>query len=150
STRGELVADPRTNSLIVRDIPEYLDRIKVFIARFDRPTPGVLIESRIVEISRSDARALGIIWGGAWTPGAGQNPPIVEVRGSAPARGGGDKTTGSGQPTTAATFPIGLPSATVFNPAALFGLTLGWLASNFALDVQLQALEGEARAKVVS
>src|SRR5262249_27258404 len=33
STRGELVADPRTNSLIVRDIPEYLDRIKVFIAR---------------------------------------------------------------------------------------------------------------------
>ena len=31
-----------------------------------------------------------------------------------------------------------------------FGLGLGWLASNFALDIQLQALEGERRARVLS
>ena len=34
--------------------------------------------------------------------------------------------------------------------ATPFGLGLGWLASNFALDIQLQALEGQKRARTLS
>jgi type IV pilus assembly protein PilQ len=38
----------------------------------------------------------------------------------------------------------------VFTGGNLFGLTIGWLASNLALDVELQALEGERRARIIS
>ena len=147
SSRGQLTVDQRTNSLIIRDIPDYVQRIREFVVRFDRPTPGVLIEARVVEVNRDDARNLGIVWGGAFTPRAGQNSPIVDVRGSGTARGVGNAT--SGQPTTGASFPAaGFQSP--FTAGNLFGLTFGWLASNFALDLQLQALEGEGRAKIVS
>ena len=37
-----------------------------------------------------------------------------------------------------------------FTAGNLFGLTLGWLASNMALDITLQALEGDNRARVLS
>jgi type IV pilus assembly protein PilQ len=50
---------------------------------------------------------------------------------------------------TAANFPAAAPAITGFaaNP---FALALGYLASNFALDIQIQALEGEGRARVIS
>jgi type IV pilus assembly protein PilQ len=147
SARGTLTIDQRTNSLIIRDIAPYVVQVREFVARFDRPTPGVLIEARIVEINKEDARNLGIVWGGAFTPRAGQNSPITTVRGSGTARGVGNPT--SGQPTTAANFPAAGFQAP-FTAGNLFGLTFGWLASNFALDLQLQALEGEGRAKIVS
>lgn len=138
SPRGELTVDARTNSLIVRDIPENLAKIKEFIAKVDRPTPAILIEARIVEISRRDARSLGIVWGGAFNPRTGQDSPIVDVRGAAPGGTGG----------TAVNLPA--PAPTIGFGASPFGLAIGWLASNFALDLQLQALEGEGRARVLS
>jgi type II secretory pathway component HofQ len=53
---------------------------------------------------------------------------------------------GAVPPTTAANFPARLGSLLTATP---FGLGLGWLASNFALDIQLQALEGQRRARVL-
>ena len=143
SARGELTIDQRTNSLVIRDIPDYMTKIREFITRFDRPTPGVLIESRIVEINRDDARNLGVIWGGVWTPSSGHNSPIVAIGGAGQANGVGT------QPSTAANFPAA-PFVAPFSAANIFGLSLGWLASNFALDIQLQAMEGEQRLKVIS
>jgi type IV pilus assembly protein PilQ len=139
SPRGELTTDARTNSLIVRDIPENLAKLKEFIAKVDRPTPAILIEARVVELSKRDARSLGVVWGGVFTPRTGQDSPIVDVRGASP----------GSPPGTAVNLPAPFPAITGFaaNP---FGIAIGWLASNFALDIQLQALEGEGRARVVS
>jgi type IV pilus secretin PilQ/predicted competence protein len=142
SSRGELTVDARTNSLILRDVPPNLAKIKEFIAKVDRPTATVQIEARVVELQKDDARSLGVIWGGAFTPRSGQNSPVVDVRGA----GIGPAGT---PPSTAVNFPAAAASLTGLagNP---FGLALGWLASNFALDIQLQALEGQGRARVVS
>ncbi len=152
SRRGELTIDQRTNSLIVRDVPDNVAKIKEFLQRLDRPTPAVMIEARIVEINKEDARRLGVVWGGAFTPRAGQNSPIIDVRGGAGPRqsqGAGAFDPAAAPPSTAANFPA--PVASAF-PAAgnLFGLTLGWLASNFALDLSLQAMEGDGRARVIA
>src|SRR4029077_5443445 len=68
SPRGSVTIDQRTNSLIVRDVPDNLVRIRGFTERIDPPAPSVLIEARLVEMLREDARSLGVIWGGAWTP----------------------------------------------------------------------------------
>lgn len=137
SPRGEMTVDPRTNSLIIRDVPPNLAKIKEFIAKVDRPTAPIQIEARIVEITKDDARSLGIVWGGAFTPRTGQNSPIVDVRGAAP----GTRSTVVNAPP---------PTPAIVGGAIPFGLALGWLASNFALDIQLNALEVEGRARVVS
>jgi type IV pilus assembly protein PilQ len=153
SERGSLTIDQRTNSLIVRDIGPNVQRIKEFLTRLDRPTPAVQIEARIVEMSKDDARRLGIVWGGAFTPRAGQNSPVVGIGGSAgragpnAARGGDDPP--PVPPLTAANFPSP-PVLSPFTAGNLFGLTFGWLASNFALDLSLQALEGDNRARILS
>ena len=68
SPRGSLTVDQRTNSLIVRDVPDNLAKIREFIDKVDRSTPSIQIEARLVEMSRQDARSLGVIWGGVWTP----------------------------------------------------------------------------------
>jgi type IV pilus assembly protein PilQ len=153
SERGTLTIDQRTNSLIVRDVAPFVQKIKEFVSRLDRPTPAVQIEARIVEMTKDDARRLGIVWGGAFTPRAGQNAPIVDVRGGAPRPGpqaaaGGDAPP-SVPPSTAVNFPAP-PVLSPFTAGNLFGLTLGWLASNMALDITLQALEGDNRARVLS
>jgi type IV pilus assembly protein PilQ len=147
SPRGSVTVDQRTNSLIVRDVPDYLAKIKDFIDKVDRAAPSVLIEARLVEMTRQDARSLGVIWGGAWTPRTGPNAPVVDVKG-APPSGPVTGAVGAGTPTTAANFPAVLGS--LLAGATPFGLGIGWLASNFALDLQIQALEGQRRARVLS
>jgi type IV pilus assembly protein PilQ len=149
SARGQLTIDQRTNSLIVRDTPDYLAKIRDFIDKVDRAAPAVLIEARLVEMTRADARSLGIIWGGAWTPRTGSNGPIVDMRGTV----GGPTASGEAggfRPSTAAPFPAPLGTLLGAAGATPFGLGIGWLASNFALDIEIQALEGQARARVLS
>ncbi|MBI4012173.1 MAG: secretin and TonB N-terminal domain-containing protein, partial [Candidatus Rokubacteria bacterium] len=150
SSRGSLTIDQRTNSVIVRDIPPNVQKIKDFVQRLDKAIPAVQIEARIVEINKDDARRLGVVWGGAFTPRAGANAPIIDVRGGAgPRQARGNDDVPAVPPSTASNFPAGaLP--TPFTAGNLFGLGLGWLASNFALDLSLQALEGDGKARVIS
>jgi type IV pilus assembly protein PilQ len=150
SPRGSLTADQRTNSLIVRDVPENLAKIREFIDKVDRGAPSILIEARLVEMSRQDARSLGVIWGGAWTPQTGSNGPLIDLRGTAAGTVSGD-TVGTLSPSTAANFPASLGTiGSLLTGSTPFGLGLGWLASNFALDLQIQALEGQKRARTLS
>lgn len=151
SPRGSLTVDQRTNSLIVRDVPDNLGKIKNFVDKVDRPAPSIHIEARLVEMSRQDARSLGIIWGGAWTPRTSSNGPIIDMRGAPPGGPISGETAGAATPTTAANFPAALGTiGGLLAGSTPFGLGLGWLASNFALDIQLQALEGQKRARTLS
>jgi type IV pilus secretin PilQ/predicted competence protein len=151
SPRGSLTVDQRTNSLIVRDVPDNLAKIKEFIEKVDRPTPSIQIEARLVEMSRQDARSLGVIWGGLWTPRNSGNGPVVDLRGAPPGGPVSGDVAGAATPTTAANFPASLGTiGGLLAGSTPFGLGLGWLASNFALDIQLQALEGQKRARNLS
>ena len=151
SPRGSLTVDQRTNSLIVRDVPDNLGKIRDFVDKIDRAAPSIHIEARLVEMARQDARSLGIIWGGAWTPRTSSNGPILDVRGAPPGGPVSGETAGAATPTTAANLPASLGTiGGLLAGATPFGLGLGWLASNFALDIQLQALEGQKRARTLS
>ena len=48
SPRGRLVADDRTNTLMVSDIPKKIAQIKELVRVIDRPVDQVIIEARIV------------------------------------------------------------------------------------------------------
>src|SRR5690606_7842554 len=58
--RAALQKDVRTNSLIIRDIPESIERIKKIIDVLDTQTPQVLIESKIVEATENYSKRIGL------------------------------------------------------------------------------------------
>ncbi|MGC9069807.1 MAG: secretin N-terminal domain-containing protein [Elusimicrobiales bacterium] len=61
---GKIAIDPRTNSIIVTDIPEVFPQVEQIIAELDKKAPQILIEARIVEINTDRLNELGIEWGG--------------------------------------------------------------------------------------
>jgi type IV pilus assembly protein PilQ len=63
SDRGDVKVDDRTNTLIVKDIPSKIAKVKNLVKLLDTKTPQVLVEARIVEARLSFQRELGIKWG---------------------------------------------------------------------------------------
>jgi len=70
SQRGDVVADDRTNSLVISDIPAALPQIDRIIQQMDRKTQEVEIEARVVAATRSFARDIGTQMGFGWGNGA--------------------------------------------------------------------------------
>lgn len=60
SRRGSIEVDPRSNSLIVTDVPANIAAIKQLITLLDQPEPQVEIETRIVVASRNFSRDIGV------------------------------------------------------------------------------------------
>ncbi len=66
SARGEIIADKRTNSLIIEDIPSTIPRVDDLLTKLDRKTPEVEIEARVVAATRNFARDIGTQIGFGW------------------------------------------------------------------------------------
>jgi type IV pilus assembly protein PilQ len=159
SARGSINVDTRTNTMIVKDLPRFLDRSRELIAELDRPTPQVEIEARIVVTSRNFTRDLGIQWGFNQTNSAvfGNTtnlsfPNAIVLNGSG-VPGGGIPADQNGQAPVAGIGPAGrgyavnLPAAS-FNSA--LGISLGNIVGNFSLDAALTALERQGRGRLLS
>jgi type IV pilus assembly protein PilQ len=136
SQRGDVVADERTNSLIVNDIPAVLPQIDRIIQQLDRKTQEVEIEARVVAATRSFARDIGVQLGFGWNNG----PTAV---GGAPTVG----TASSGTGTTATLIPL-FSNLGVTGPTS--GLQLLNSTSNMRLDVVLTMAESRGLLKVLS
>src|SRR5690606_4758131 len=63
SPRGRLVADERTNTLMISDTPKKVAEMKELIAVIDRPVDQVVIEARVVVATESFMRELGARFG---------------------------------------------------------------------------------------
>ncbi|MBI3669631.1 MAG: type IV pilus secretin PilQ [Acidobacteria bacterium] len=72
SARGDLIADERSNTLIIKDIPSVLPAIDNLIRQLDRKGQQVEIEARVVAASRSFARDIGTQFGFATTSTGGR------------------------------------------------------------------------------
>jgi type IV pilus assembly protein PilQ len=57
--RGDVIADDRTNALIISDIPSVIPDVDRLIAQLDRKTQEVEIEARVVAATRNFARDIG-------------------------------------------------------------------------------------------
>ena len=104
SQRGDIVADDRTNAIIISDIPASLPQIDRIIQQLDRKTQEVEIEARVVAATRAFARdigtQLGFGWGNGTTtvggaPAVGTSPigmfggnPLYTIIGSSPSASG--------------------------------------------------------------
>lgn len=145
SPRGNISTDPRTRSMIVKDIPSSLAEIQNLIDTLDKPTTQVLIEARIVEVNSNFSKELGVEWSGFWLPpdsrmtAVGSVPSTIAGTSIAlPAIGGGNY------------FPTLVNLGTTAAPAGAF--TMGYLnaAQTFGLDFRISALESSGKGRVVS
>ena len=69
SERGSVAVDERTNQLIIKDIREGQEKVAQLVKKLDLRTPQVLLETQIVEGSRSILRDLGFQWGYRYNAG---------------------------------------------------------------------------------
>jgi type IV pilus assembly protein PilQ len=144
SPRGKITADIRTNTLILTDIRAKVEEMISVIKTLDVRTPQVMIESKIVEVSRKFAQELGIQWG-SYTERVDFNnsgfPSII--------RTGGDRATRL-QSTTpidpGLIVDLGIPSA----PAGQIGIVLATGNADHALDIQLEALESQGKSRLIA
>ena len=150
STRGEMIIDERTNTLLLTDVKEKLDLIEKLITVVDTPTPQVSIEARIVEASTTFTRNLGIQWGfrAIADPFYGnqtslQFPNKIDVNGALIPTG--TSTKGIGGPLGG--YAVNLPAPS-FNTA--LGLSFANVLDTFRLDVALTALESKGEGKIIS
>ncbi len=129
SKRGDIVIDARTNTLIIREIPTYLSAVLQLIDQLDTATPQVMIESRIVETTKSLGRSLGINWG---------------VNGNADVAHGNS---------TNLVFPnsiIGTGRVGLGTGPTVASIRLGNILDTFNLDLALTAAENQGLLKIIS
>jgi type IV pilus assembly protein PilQ len=69
SQRGDVVADDRTNAVIINDIPKTIPNIDRLLTQLDRKTQEVEIEARVVAATRQFARDIGTQLGFGWGNG---------------------------------------------------------------------------------
>jgi len=62
---GQVAIDPRTNAIIVTDVPDVFPQIEQIISELDKKAPQVVIEAQIVEIDTDKTQNLGLEWGAA-------------------------------------------------------------------------------------
>jgi type IV pilus secretin PilQ/predicted competence protein len=152
SPRGDIIADDRSNTLIIRDIPSTLPVIDNLIRELDRRSQQVEIEARVVEASRSFSREIGTMFGlaagspsrnnvvgggsGVNTPLTPPTPPPVVI---APTTTTG--TTGTG----------GIPAVTNLGASVpTSGIAYGFSSANVALDMIITAAENRGVGKLLS
>jgi type IV pilus assembly protein PilQ len=58
--RGSLSTDKRTNSIIVKDVPGVIERMRKIVEVLDTETPQVMIEAKVVEVIESYAKNIGL------------------------------------------------------------------------------------------
>jgi type IV pilus secretin PilQ/predicted competence protein len=142
SARGEVQVDARTNTLILRDLPDRLTTAAELVKALDRPQPQVEIEARIVATNREFARAIGVQWGlsGRVDPALGNTTGLAfPNNGSITGRVGGTQN--------------GVPQGVDLGanaPNSAIGLALGSINGAFNLDVALSALEESGRGRILS
>ena len=136
SARGDIVADDRTNGLIISDVPSVIPPVDILLSQLDRKTQEVEIEARVVAATRTFAREigtqLGLNWGNSSTTVSG-------------AQGSSNSSTSSSGTTTSTPLFSNLGAT-----AATSGLSLVNIGHSYSIDAVLTMAESHGLAKVLS
>ena len=152
SQRGDVVADERTNAIIVNDIPKVIPIIDRLLTQLDRKTQEVEIEARVVAATRQFARDIGTQLGFGWGDGhsaiggasavgtspttvGGLTPGYITLPGT-----GGGSTTGS-------TIPL---FSNLGSTSPSSGLSFVNASNSVRIDAVLSMAESRGLLKVLS
>ena len=159
-TRGSVILDEHSNSIIISASARDLDRMVPIIEKLDKSTPQILIKANIVETYKSVARDLGIKWGGYSSGNLGGREQLVVTGGRGVPSGSRtyttdptDKQLSLGSGTMGVDFPAGSAGSQILNaatgPLGTLGLMFGVIGGNL-LEAELQALQSDSKINIVS
>lgn len=146
STRGSVVSDDRTNTLIINDTALNIDKIRKMVDLLDVEVKQVMVEARIVRASTSFTKEMGVKWG-ILSQGINSNNDLLV--------GGSDQTLWDlKEPDEDGKYTIQRPDNLnvdlgVTNPAGQIAFSLISL-SDFMLDLELSALQADGYGEVIS
>src|SRR5262249_14311039 len=152
SQRGDVVADDRTNAVIINDIPKVIPTIDRLLTQLDRKTQEVEIEARVVAATRQFARDIGTQLGFGWGNGHSAIGGKAGA-GSSPATGSGftpgliTVAPASGTSGTGSTIPL-FSNLGVASPTS--GLTFVNASNTVRIDAILSMAESRGLLKVLS
>ncbi len=143
SEKGKVSVDTRTNTIWIQDSGTKIDEVRDLIKQLDVPVKQVLIEARIVEVTKDFAQDLGIRWGVS-------KPPHL----SGTLSGANQMEQGITPPnvvpfTDRLNLDLVAAPVTGATPASI-GIALAQLGDNILLDLELSALESEGLAELIS
>jgi type IV pilus assembly protein PilQ len=150
SSRGSVLIDTRTNTLIIKDTVEAINNVKRLISIIDKPIQQVLIEARIVEASDSFTHSIGVRWGGGVNRQTNNNfPGSVAIGAANGVAAANSSAIISGGQTAATTrgFLVDLPAS---GNGGSIGLSLGSFSNAINLDLELSAAQADGVAKIIS
>ena len=131
SQRGSVIVDNRTNTLIIQELPSYMDQVIQIIENLDIPEEQVMIEARIIETTKNFSRSLGVEWGFDYTSShATGNTSGLEFPNNGSIGGSASLLTGGAN--------------------GLLGVSMGNILNTFQLDALLIAAESEGLVNVIS
>lgn len=151
SARGTAVVDERTNTLLMKDTGENLDKIREAIALLDVPVRQVLIEARIVIANTSVGEKLGIRWGGAGYK-ANDNAYNL-IGGSQSTLSEGNEiliNRAKGEDGGEISFPDAYVVDLGVSDVGATSLAVGIQTFDYLLDLELSAVETDGNAEIVS
>src|SRR3989338_1663013 len=122
-----IVADERTNTLVVRGIKKAIDEVNEIVSQLDTRTAQVQIESNLIETTPSFAKALGML-----------------LQFDAPT---GNSTVAERSVQVRVPFPAGAPAAGL---APFFSVVQDRLGSFRNITATLSAAESEGNVKIIS
>ncbi len=130
SARGDIFIDARSNTLIIKELPDYLPTVLDLIKNLDIASPQVMIEARIVEANRTFSNEVGIVWGftGVADASHGNTTGLVFPN--------------AGNVAGNVSLPSGAPQ--------VLRLSLANVLDTFHLDASLHAAESRGLVKVIS
>ncbi|MFY7697917.1 MAG: type IV pilus secretin PilQ [Legionella sp.] len=141
SERGTLSIDARTNTIWLQDTAEQIETVRSLVKKLDIPVRQVLIEARIVDMTKDSAQDLGVRFGvskpthlsgkltGANSLTQGVRPSALPI---------------------ADRLNLDLAAAPVSASPASIGVALAKLGNGVLLDLELSALESEGRAEIIA
>ncbi|MCK5716193.1 MAG: type IV pilus secretin PilQ [Thiomargarita sp.] len=144
SDRGVLMADTRTNSLMIKDTAAEISQIRKLIVELDIPVRQVLIEARVVIANSAFTRDLGMKFGYSVNKDLGNDygavfggklPGDTDFSGATGISGGNQDG-----------FLVSLPGG---SPNAAAGLAIGKIGS-YLLQLELTAMQSEGKGEVIS
>ncbi|MGR4991632.1 type IV pilus secretin PilQ [Vibrio rotiferianus] len=149
SNRGSMTIDERTNSLLIRELPENIAVIRDIVESLDIPVKQVQIEARIVTVNEGNLDELGVRWG--FSSINGNNMVGGSIENNLASIGlydeGGDSEDGN---TVGIDDFLNVNLAATSPSATSIAFQVAKLGSDTLLDLELSALQQESKAEIIS
>ena len=150
SAKGNISVDPRTNTIWIQDTGTKIEEVRNLVKQLDVAVKQVLIEARIVEVTKEFAKDIGIRWGVSRPPElSGTLYGANRMQGGIPPAEIGIRSD-PGLIVPDSRLNLDLPATPLAGTAASVGIALARIGENIFLDLELSALESEGRAELIA